>query len=379
LDDKRRYLMKHPPSGDMVSLDIFDEARRMFRAEKSYLDFGGGGGLQDWDTKRRSEKMARLAGTQEIQSMPEYVASNSPFQFLFPQTGESVHQGARNLKLGDEQVEALFRLPRPGHTLVRETRVGRPFVCQVQPVSGVLPHVSAVTVEAYNKPFVDSLHATFKKMNDEVVDVSGGAERLRDKEGVSPVERKVLQVLAGNPFLNKSDLGDATQLFGKLGGVLDVLKNRGFIIEKVCAGKTRNATYYPLLRKTHDYLNLRKKDRVDPKFFGHYLFMFWVASWLKRQGLPAVPEYTRAGVKGRIDVYCEDTNTAYEVQNNVKNVFSNVQKCFDDFCVSRLVFVCETKSLAQQCRREVERRAPAAYLKKYKKKIDYVMIRSMIK
>lgn len=144
--------------------------------------------------------------------------------------------------------------------------------------------------------------------------------------------------------------------------------------------KGPSSNYYPLLTKAHDYLELPKGARVDPKFFRHSLFMWLVACWVKGRGGSAVPEYTRRGVNGRIDVFSEEDNTAYEVQLSETHLFRSVKKCFEGFGVSRVVIVCERKSRVKALRKALERRAPKGYLESlltHGKNVDYVLISSI--
>jgi hypothetical protein len=378
-DDVRRYLMKYPPGPgvDLRWLVIVDESRNLFRSDKSYQDIGGGLGVKDWDTKRRAYKIGRAAASQETQSFPEYAASNSPIQFFFPQTGEGAVQGSKNINLSDDQFDGAFRLQRPGSAVVRDPRIDRPFVCAIRKDSGVLLGLSSADVKAHNKLSVDSLHAAFDKVNAEGVEVKGRG----DFSGLSVDERKVLEVLARKPFLKKTDLKEVVELPSRrVDTVLDQLRISGFIAHAEFVVKGPPSNYYPLLTKAHDYLELPKGARVDPKFFQHSLFMYLVACWVRSRGGSAVPEYTRSGVKGRIDVFSEEDNTAYEVQLSDTHLFRNVKKCFEGFGVSRVVIVCDRKNRIKELKKAMERRAPKGYLESILssgRTVDYVLISSI--
>jgi hypothetical protein len=228
------------------------------------------------------------------------------------------------------------------------------------------------------KPFIKELHDWIDELNVQV-------EAKHSKNPVvypslSSDESLVLRAIADEPFIYKTPLNKKLDLFGSLDDALSKLERVGFLEQLSYVGKTNNSFYFPLSEKAQDLLGIPKSDRVSPKFFKHSLMCFYVRRWLENNNLTALSEYVGKirGV-GRIDVYCPETDTAYEITRNTKNVAGNVRKCLGYFKVKAVVLVCENMKWANnQVLPELGTHLLPSELEDWRDKIRLRSVRDMI-
>lgn len=235
---------------------------------------------------------------------------------------------------------------------------------------GLDKSVSADQVWGLMRPFVGRLHEQVDELNRRVMP----APRRPRRGAVSAQELNVLKTLADSPFLHFSALRERTELFDTLDEIMQRLAGMKLLFPSKGVTKTRPATYYPLTDKAYDLLKVPSSGRIQPQFFHHTMWCHWVRKSLEKEGRAVVSEFGKRDVPGRIDVYCQDTDAAYEISRNFKNVAENALKCLEGFNAKKLVVVCESIKASKRAKAELERRLPPELLGR----VEYVSIRSFL-
>ena len=380
LDDVHRKLIREPPGVDLRYLVFIDEARYLFDVTKERQQFDSNRNVESWFTQSRSARIGKFILSQEPGSLPEFVTGNAPFRGVFPLFGEELTSAGRALNLSEEKRDHILKLNPFGQCVFRHPSYPSAFLVEVRSESGIIPGISPGDIRELMKPFVSHLQSVFKKIDDESSNASeDGKKRDAHRGELSPDEARFVSILGKNPFLRKTDLDVSFGGAQNTSKIVASLKSKGYIMPMMCAGKTRKAMHYPLTYKAYDALRFGKNKRIDPSRFEHSLFCFRVLSYLVSGNENASLEYSRSGVSGRIDVYSQSTNTAYEVQFSSKNLVSNAEKCLDDFGCSRLVFVGRTKS---ECGDTLSKQfwslIPPDRLSLWTGKVDFVSIQDFI-
>ncbi|CAB1064001.1 hypothetical protein D1BOALGB6SA_8790 [Olavius sp. associated proteobacterium Delta 1] len=234
---------------------------------------------------------------------------------------------------------------------------------------GLDKSVSPEFIHRLMRPFVKQMHEEVDERNRKSM-----PKPKIEEERLSYQETFVLRVLAEAPFLTFSALRERTQYFEDMDIIVRNLANLGLLLPSKGITKTRPAMYFPLTEKAYDSLETPKSRCISPERFHHTMWCWWLKKALDRQGNRAIREFGKKGVKGRIDVYCKDTDTAYEVTRSFKNLVGNVIKCLRGFRVKKVVVVCESQKVCKRAKALVEQKLSPDL----KEKVEYESIRKHI-
>jgi len=203
--------------------------------------------------------------------------------------------------------------------------------------------------------------------------------------------RRVMEIVQGDPFVNKTELLTRSGLQRKkVLTSLNWLMENGFIVEVSCrASKTRNARFYPLTEKGHDFLKTPKsKRKPSSERFKHTYYCNKVEGWRKEQGYNPIREYgpkddpifsrTMDGGKvvkilKRIDVYVEidGIKIGYEITNSFSNIITNIYKCLVIMKMDQVIIVCENQDQSNAAKEHVEK---SNITEEHKGKVKYAQI-----
>jgi hypothetical protein len=373
----QRYHEKTPSHpARLKTLFVIDECRSLFPAKKDFHDINPDRLLERFITTARASGIGRITITQEPQSVTSWLTNNSAFFLTFPIAGEAIEHLKKYQNLTEEQLAYIEKLPDKGTAIFRDRRFDRKYLVQI-PGDLKVESITKEKTQRLMKPFIESLHSeatervreTHKKPVKEYTE--DYFEKVRDI--IHDDTRQILEVLQKRRFLYKTELLNEIGVNQKkFNASLNFLLKNKFIEEMSCKTKTKEARFYPLTGKAHDFLGTpQHKRKPTPRLFRHTYYCVRVGAWLKKQGYEPKNEYRPVGLDDffqtkkngkditilqRVDVFAKQDgrNIAYEITRSFDNLELNVYKCFEKLGMDELHIVCETKQGKEKARRIVE-------------------------
>ena len=230
----RFYFMQPLTEPGLRTLIGMDECRSVFPNRKDLNDFDSDRYLEQFITTARSSGIGRITITQEPESVSEYLLKNSAFFLTFPVFGPSLQTIQKYQNLSDEQAAFMFSLPEVGVGVMRDLRLGRPYIVDI-PYDLEEGQITKEETEAIMRPYIKALQESIRPKEPAPVQIEkrkpytqDDIDRIRielDKETFA-----ILQYLKKHPFKNKTEIGIATKAGQKkTEPSIEVLKKMGLI------------------------------------------------------------------------------------------------------------------------------------------------------
>ena len=308
----------------------------------------------------------RITITQEPESVSEYLLKNSAFFLTFPVFGPSLQTIQKYQNLTDEQAAFTFSLPEVGVGVMRDLRLGRPYILDI-PYDLEEGKISKQETEAIMRPYIKALQESIRPKEPAPVQIEKRKPYTQDD--IDRIRRElhketfaILQYLKKHPFKNKTEIGIATKAGQKKTELsITALKKRGLILELeiFTSAMPKKTLLYPLTEKGFDVLGAHESDRRPmPERFKHTYYLRRVKEYLEAGDIPAQPEYRPQGFQGlgRVDVYASinGRRIAFEITLSFSNLLKNIQKC-KEMGMHEIRIICEDNAEARKAEETIER------------------------
>ncbi len=346
----------------LKTLLVFDECRAIFKSKKDTHDFNTDRYFEIFSTTARSCGIGRICITQEPQSLASWLTNNNAIALNFPIAGDSLEYVPKLMNLTEEQTSYIFKLSKYGDCIVRDRRLGRPYLMEIPGDLEITDFTYKESKQA-SKRFTEPLHEQLAEKS----------KHKEDKPKLSdlPIEmQRILNELKNDPFASFTELRTKTNLGAKMKNLILNTIDLGLIEEKIYrAGQGKNTRYFALTETAQNMLQLSYNSRISSRLFLHSLYAGWVCEYLEAKKLTGLIEFTGksyddqsqtemlsmkdndgldAEIKARIDVYCPELRTAFEItRSDLRHLNLNIFKCFSYFKdhVDKLFIVCESKQI----------------------------------
>jgi hypothetical protein len=301
-------------------------------------------------TTKRASGIGLIAITQEPESSPSWLTSNSAYKLTFPIGGEGFNHVKQLLNLKDEEANYMKSLPKYGTGIMTYRGFKNPF-CVTIPSDLQIDPITLLEVDEEMKPYIEKCHSKFKEqtlsaksVEREPIDVPG-----RMKENLVHFDAmRILVALGKDPHKYFSQIKEELNLRGR--EPVDLLEAEGLITVqsfKHSGGGRIKADY--LVLTEHGNRSLRIAG-INPAHYQHALYELHIERWCEKQGFNNVQREYWEPHKGRIDVYAVDPDGkkfAFEVERSLvpEDFMSNVYKALNLFRVDRLIIVVEPEDM----------------------------------
>ena len=376
LNDLKEYYLSLARPTALRTLVVIDECRRLFPNDPMGDSSGHNPNqaMVSFVTTRRSSGIGLIAITQEPNSVPTYLTSNSEFKLAMRIGGKARKDVKDLLNLEDEQIKFFDKLPKYGGGIMRHLRFDRAFKVQIPGDLDDSP-IDEKAIKVMMEDYVFNLKSKYsyepviekkvEKVDDsgflmiDPTDIKGSSKRAK----VVYESTLIIEELSKNPYQSYTDLR------AKMGfnptpyrEAIDLLLSQGLAEKVGCVGPNVKPTNYIVLSNKVPGRNLK-----NPFLFRHTLYQKRIEGFLLANGYDNVQmEYHDAKTDGepaktiiiknkdgiervmlkRIDVYGtkDGESHAFEVTLSFPNLFDNIHKCLDLFKVDRLHLVTQNSS-----------------------------------
>jgi DNA-binding MarR family transcriptional regulator len=313
--------------------------------------------------------------------IPSWLRDNLSFILSFPARGYSRENTKLLMNLTEDQSDYMDELPILGVGVMSDIRFDRLFLVQILGDIDDTPKPQA-EVQKIMQPRIKVLHDKLYRREQEAINEAKKYEIDRQKKtqhSITDYALHVLKLISKYPFAHKTDIIKTINLTqSQIKQTINFLDKQKLVVEHhLPKGKTKKAWYYALTEKGQDFIDLPKSHRINPQIYVHTLFCHQIKQWLEHQGLTAKLEHmpSHSNIDARIDVYCPETGTAYEVQRSTSHLYENVTKCLIQYNISHLELVCENSNAYKIFKDKLKEKFPEKIYKQINPQIEYSTVR----